>query len=81
MTSSIPFRASLSNVHCNRGLLTIGKSILGLVQLNGLSLVPNPPARITAFKVFAALNCRFIFDLLGIKQFGEGGQIFEGSAS
>ncbi len=27
----------------------MGKSVLGLVQLNGLSLVPNPPARIRAF--------------------------------
>jgi hypothetical protein len=67
-------RASLSKVHCNRGLLTIGKSILGLVQLNGLSLVPKPPARITALKDFTALDRRFICDPLAIKQFGEGGK-------
>ena len=46
------FLASLSNVHCNNGLLTIGRRIFGLVQLNGLSLVPKPPARIKAFKNF-----------------------------
>jgi hypothetical protein len=62
-------------------LLAIGKSILGLEQLSGLSLVPKPPARITAFRVFTALDCRFIFNLLAIKQFGEGEFSFEGSAS
>jgi hypothetical protein len=30
-------------------LLTIGKSVLGLVQVNGRSLVPNPPISINAF--------------------------------
>jgi len=30
-------------------LLTMGKRVLGLVQLSGLSLVPNPHARIKAF--------------------------------
>jgi hypothetical protein len=30
--------------------LSIGNRIFGLVQLSGLSLVPKPPARMTAFK-------------------------------
>jgi hypothetical protein len=41
--------ASLSKIHCSSILLTMGKRILGLVQLSGLSLVPDPPARIKAF--------------------------------
>jgi hypothetical protein len=32
------------------GLLSTGNSVFGLVQLRDLSLVPNPPARIKAFK-------------------------------
>jgi hypothetical protein len=42
--------ASPSKIHCSNGLLTIGKRVLGLLQLNGLSLVANPPAKITAFR-------------------------------
>jgi hypothetical protein len=43
------FLASLSKIHWRRGLLTIGKRVFGLVQLIGLNLVANPPARIKAF--------------------------------
>jgi len=53
MTTSLTLCfASRSKVHCNSGLLVMGRRIFGLVQLNGLSLVPKPPARTTAFKVF-----------------------------
>jgi hypothetical protein len=31
-------------------LLTIGKSVFGLEQLSGRSLVAKPPAKITAFR-------------------------------
>jgi hypothetical protein len=43
------FLASRSKIHWSSGLLTIENRVLGLVQLSGLSLVPNPPARIKAF--------------------------------
>jgi hypothetical protein len=36
-------------IHSSKGLFTIGKSVLGRVQLRGLNLVPNPPASIKAF--------------------------------
>src|SRR5512139_277013 len=49
MTSDTSLSASLSRIHSSNDLLTMGKSVLGLVQLSGLSRVPNPPARITAF--------------------------------
>lgn len=65
------FLASLSKVHSISGLLTIGKRILGLVQLNGLSLVPKPPARMTAFKQVHRLDLRLIFGCLSIKRFCE----------
>jgi len=57
------FLASLSNVHCSRGLLTIGKRVFGLVQLIGLSLVPKPPARINAFKEFHRLKLQIYIQL------------------
>jgi len=43
------FLESLSMIHSTIGLLSTGNRILGLVQLNGLNLVANPPARIKAF--------------------------------
>jgi hypothetical protein len=43
------FLASLSKIHWSSGLFTIRKRVLGLVQLSGLNLVANPPARIKAF--------------------------------
>jgi hypothetical protein len=49
IASLMLFLAILSRIHSRSGLLTMGKRVLGLVQLNGLSLVANPPARITAF--------------------------------
>lgn len=49
MASLMLFLVSRSKVHWSRGLLSIGRRVLGLVQLRGLSLVANPPARINAF--------------------------------
>ncbi len=49
MISVMPSWASFSKIHCSKGLLRIGKRVLGLVQLKGLRRVANPPARITAF--------------------------------
>src|SRR3972149_10161531 len=43
------FLANRSKIHWSNGLLTIGKRVLGLVQLSGLNLVPNPPARHKGF--------------------------------
>ena len=57
------FLASLSNVHCSKGLFIIGKRIFGLVQLIGLNLVPKPPAKIKAFNKFSPfVNCKLIFN-------------------
>ncbi len=56
MISSIPLLASLSMVQSSAGLLAIGNSNLGLVQLNGRSLVPNPPAKMIAFNCLAPLR-------------------------
>jgi hypothetical protein len=36
--------------------LTIGKSALGRVHVSGLSLVPNPPIRISAFTAYHKPN-------------------------
>jgi len=51
MTSSTPFLASLSKVQSKMGLFITGKRSFGLVQLRGRSLVPNPPAKISAFSL------------------------------
>ena len=50
MASSTPLLANPSKIHSSKGLLTIGKRVLGLAQLSGLSLVAKPPAKITAFR-------------------------------
>ncbi len=71
IASFILFLASLSKAHSISGLLTIGKRILGLVQLNGLSLVPKPPARMTAFKQVHRPDRKLIFGCLAIKRFCE----------
>ena len=56
IASLTPFSASLSSVMSRSGLLAIGKSSFGLVQLRGRSLVPKPPAKIKAFNVFFVLR-------------------------
>ena len=62
MASLMSCVISLSKVHWSNGLLSMGKRLLGLVQLNGLSLVPNPPARISAFSLITSvLKWRFIW--------------------
>ena len=56
MASSTPLAANLSRVKSKRGMLATGKRSLGLVQLSGRNLVPNPPAKIRAFNAFDVLR-------------------------
>jgi hypothetical protein len=42
--------AKCSKIHSSKGLLTIGKRVLGRLQLRGRNLVAKPPAKITAFR-------------------------------
>ena len=69
IASLISCVTSLSKVHWSNGLLSIGKRVLGRVQLNGLSLVANPPARISAFVLITFVKVQFYMQLRLIKRF------------
>lgn len=76
------FLARFSKVHCSKGLLSIGKSVLGLVQLSGLSLVASPPMRIRAFKeVFTVPRLQVYIHYLTIKRFRGRAENYESFAS
>ena len=60
---------SLSKVHWRSGLLSMGNRVLGRVQLSGLSLVANPPARISAFISDHLVKVHFYMQLRLIKRF------------
>src|SRR3989344_1370301 len=55
----------LSKVHLSRGWPATARRGLGILSVNGLNLVPSPPAKITA--VFIILDIMAIFKYYSIK--------------
>src|SRR5512136_526251 len=71
MISSLPLFLVASKTYSSSGLLATGSMTLGMVSVNGLSRLPSPAAKMTAFFIMTftelyglVLYLSFFFDMV-----------------